>query len=90
MDIERHLNNRTLTYLESNSGEEQVLTPNVIMWGKDSHILEELEVEKDNVSKVYRRLKNARQHVWSQWSKVYINSLMEYHRMNKKNCMRIQ
>ena len=49
----RHLNNRPLTYaeLESDSGEEQVLTLNVIMWGKDSQILEELEVEKDNVSK---------------------------------------
>ena len=65
MDIERHLNNRPLTYVESDSGEEQVLTPNIIMWGKDSHILEELEVEEDNVSKMFRRMKNARQHVWS-------------------------
>ena len=58
-------------------GEEQVLTPNIIMWGKDSHILEELEVEEDNVSKMYRRMKNARQHVWSRWSKEYVNSLIE-------------
>ena len=89
MDIERHLNNRPLTYVESDSGEEQVLTPNIIMWGKDSHILEELKVEEDNVSKMFRRMKNARQHVWSRWSKEYVNSLMEYHRMNKKNCMRL-
>ena len=89
MDIERHLNNRPLTYVESDSGEEQVLTPNIIMWGKDSHILEELEVEEENVSKTFRRMKNARQHVWSRWSKEYVNSLMEYHRMNKKNCMRL-
>ena len=79
MDIEIHLNNRPLTNVESDSGEEQVLTPNIIMWGKDSHILEELEVEEDNVSKMYRRMKNARQHVWSRWSKEYVNSLMEYH-----------
>ena len=89
MDIERHLNNRPLTYVESDSGEEQVLTPNIIMWGKDSHILEELEVKEDNVSKMYKRMKNARQHVWSRWSKEYVNSLMEYHCMNKKNCMRL-
>ena len=31
MDIERHLNNRALTYMESEAGEEQVLTPNAIM-----------------------------------------------------------
>ena len=30
MDIERHLDNRPLTYVESNK-QEQVLTPNVIM-----------------------------------------------------------
>ena len=89
MVIERHLNNRPLTYVESDSGEEQVVTPNIIMWGMDSHILEELEVEEDNVTKMYRRMKNARQHVWSRWSKEYVNSLMEYHRMNKKNCMRL-
>ena len=65
MYIERHLNNRPLTYVESDSGEEQVLTPNIIMWGKNSHILEELKVEEDNVSKMYQRMKNARQHVWS-------------------------
>ena len=29
MDIERHLNNRPLTYVESESGEEQVLTSNI-------------------------------------------------------------
>ena len=65
MDAKRHLNNRPLTYVESDSGEEQVLTPNIIMWVKVSHILEELEVKKDNVSKMYRRMKNARQPVWS-------------------------
>ena len=28
MDIERQLNNRPLTYMESETGEEKVLTPN--------------------------------------------------------------
>ena len=31
IDIEKHLNNRPLTYLESDGGEERVLTPNVLM-----------------------------------------------------------
>ncbi|CAB3988423.1 Hypothetical predicted protein [Paramuricea clavata] len=43
MDIERHLNNRPLAYIESDRGEPQVLTPNTILWGDDSHILEDRE-----------------------------------------------
>ena len=31
MEIERHLNNRPLTYVESELGEEQVLTPNLLL-----------------------------------------------------------
>eukprot|EP00795_Rhopilema_esculentum_P001699 gene1699-biopygen10278 len=65
MDIERHLNNRPLTYVESESGEEQVLTPNKIMWGKDSHTFEDVEVDEERVTKMYKRLKNAKEHVWS-------------------------
>ena len=33
IDIEKNLNNRPLTYLDSDGGEEQVLTPNILMWG---------------------------------------------------------
>ena len=84
MDIERHLNNRPLTYVESESGEEQVLTPNIIMWGRDSHAFEDVEVDEERVTKMYKRLKNAREHVWSRWNKEYINSLMEVHRINRK------
>lgn len=31
VDIERQMNNHPLTYLESDGGKEQVLTPNVLM-----------------------------------------------------------
>ena len=37
MDIERHLNNRPLTYVESDEGDLRVLTPNTILWGEDSY-----------------------------------------------------
>ena len=33
-DIEKHLNNRPLTYVESDEGGPQTLTPNVLMWAK--------------------------------------------------------
>ena len=51
LDIERHMNNRPLTYVESEVGEDQVLTPNVIKWGQNSHILEDIEVESESLTK---------------------------------------
>ena len=82
MDIERHLNNRPLTYV-GGDGEDRVLTPNMVMWGQDSHILEDIEVEDANLMKFDRRLQNARQHAWSRWQKEYIHGLMESHRITR-------
>ena len=83
IDIERHLNNRPLTYIESEVGEGKVLTPNSIMWGQNAHTLEDLEVDMDSVTKFQRRLEHARAHVWSRWSREYVRSLMDYHRINR-------
>ena len=82
MDIERHLNNRPLTYVESDGGDEKVLTPNIIMWGQDAHIVEDIEVEENQLTKLYRRLNTAKQHAWSRWQKEYVHSLLESHRIN--------
>ena len=82
MDIERYLNNRPLTYAEVD-GEQQVLTPNVLMWGQNAYIIEDIETEEDELTKLHRRLKMARQHAWSRWEHEYIHSLMEVHRHNK-------
>ena len=47
MDIDRHLNNRSVTYVESGQEDEHILTPNTILWGQDSYALGELdEMEK--------------------------------------------
>ena len=40
-----------------------------------------MEVDEERVTKMYKRLKNAKEHVWSHWNKEYINSLMEVHRI---------
>lgn len=61
MDIERHMNNRPLTYVESDGGEDQVLTPNLVMWGQDAYALEDIEVEDDDLTRFHRRLQNAKQ-----------------------------
>ena len=62
MDIERHLNNRPLTYVESELGEEQVLTPYLLLWGQDAHIVEDRDLEGDETTKLHARLSEKRQH----------------------------
>ena len=83
MDIEKHMNNRPLTYVESESGEDQVLTPNLVMWGQGAHILEDIEVKDDELTKFHRRLNNAKQNTWSQWQREYLHSLMDSHRVKR-------
>lgn len=84
IDIEKHLNNRPLTYFESDGGEEQVLTPNVLMWGQNAHQVEETEEDRDEVSKLHKRLKETKWHAWRRWKHEYIHSLLESHRVNRK------
>ena len=40
IDVEKNLNNRPLSYFYSNGGEEQVLTPNILVWGQNAHSFE--------------------------------------------------
>ena len=54
IDIEKHLNNCPLTYLESEGGEEQVLTPNMLMWRQNADQIEETEEDGDEVSKLHK------------------------------------
>ena len=82
-DIERHLDNRPLTYVESHGGDEKVLTPKMIMWGQNAHIVEDIEVEENQLTKLYRRLNTARQHAWPRWQKECVHSLMKSHRINR-------
>ena len=87
MDIERHLNNRPLTYVESEGGDEEVLTPSLIMWNQQCHTLEDLEVEEEELTKFSRRLRKAREHAWSRLQKEYIHGLMESHRINREGTL---
>ena len=77
MDIERHLNNRPLTYVESDFGEEEVLTLNIIMWCQNAHIVEDRELDGDEVTRLQA------QHVWQRWKREYLNSLLESHRIKR-------
>ena len=77
IDIEPHLNNRPLTYIETEVGEGKVLTPNSILWGKNAHTLDNTEVYLDSVTKCQRQLDNARTHAWTRWSREYVRTLMD-------------
>ena len=57
IDVEKHLNNRPLTYLESDGGEEQVLTRKVLICGQNAHQVEETEEDGDEVSKLHKQLR---------------------------------
>ena len=88
MDIERQLNNRPLTYVESDGGDGRFLTPNVVMWGENAHTLEDTEVDEDVLIRADKQLKLKRQHAWQRWRGEYIHSLMEQHRVNRKPASR--
>ena len=48
-------------------GEEEVLTPNVIMWGRDAHPIEDIEFiedDKEKLTKMNKRLEEAKAHAW--------------------------
>ena len=83
MDIVRHLNNRPLTYVESNNEDEQILTPNILLWGQNAHAFEEPNGDEDEITRVKKRLELARQHAWSRWRNEYVHGLMEFHKINR-------
>ena len=83
IDIEKNLNNRPLTYLDSDGGEEQVLTPNTLMWGQNAHPLEG-EDDEDETSALNKQLKETENHAWKRWRHEYVHSLLESHRINRK------
>ena len=78
IDVKKSLNNRPLTYLDSNGGEEQVLTPNGLMWGQNAHPIEGREDEEET-SAVKKRQREAKNHACKRWRHEYVHSLMETH-----------
>ncbi len=47
IDIEENVNNRPLTYVESEQEEEPVLTPNTILWGQNVYTIDESDTDED-------------------------------------------
>ena len=86
MHIERNLpvNDCPLTCFEAYEVEEVVLTPNMILWG-DVYTVEDTESsDAEKLTKVAKRLENAKANAWKRWKREYIHSLIESHRLNKE------
>ena len=59
MDIKRNLpvKNRPLTYVEVEREEEAVLTPNMILWGRDVYAVEDTEgSDAEKLTRMAKRL----------------------------------
>ena len=78
MDIERNLNNRPLTYVEAEREEEAVLTPNMILWERDLYVVKDTEgSDAEKLTRMAKRLENAKANAWKRWKREYVHSLME-------------
>ena len=64
-DIEIVFNNRPIQYAEDQVG-HRVLTPSIIIHGRDVYLLEELE-EADTPSKMDKRIRAAKEVTWKRW-----------------------
>ena len=72
MDVERNLNNRPLTYVEAEGGEEEVLTPNTILWGRDMYPVDDTEdLNGEKLTKMTKRLGDVKAHAWKRWKREY-------------------
>ena len=83
IDVEKKMNNRPLTYLDSEGGEEQVLTPKILMWGQTAHPIKG-EEDEDETCALNKRLREAKNHAWKRWRHEYAHSLMKTHRITRK------
>ena len=78
MDVERNLNNRPLTYVEAEREEEAVLTPNMILWERDVYVVKDTEgSDAEKLTRMAKRLENAKANAWKCWKREYVHSLME-------------
>jgi len=60
-----------LTYLDSDGGEEQVLNPDILMWGQNAHA-SEVEEDEEETSALNKQLREAKNHAWNSWRHEYI------------------
>ena len=55
MDTEINMNNRPLTYVEGECGEEEVLTPNVLIQVRNTYLLDDIDNDANEFTKMQKR-----------------------------------
>ena len=79
LDIECFMNNRPLAYLDEEF-EQRAITPNILIHGEPTTLLEESDNSLETVNDVSRRmryLKRCRNQLRKRWANDYIKALME-------------
>ena len=86
LDIEFCLNNRPLTY-QTEGLDNEVLTPNHLVHGRRMKSLrgEEVYSDEDQIpaKKRLRYLQKCREKYWNRWTKEYLTSLREHHKIHQ-------
>ena len=83
LDIKINLNNHPLTYLEDGVV-FPVVTPNSLIFGQLTTLLEEDYTEDDGNTEMKRQsryTKKRKKSIWKQWNAEYLRSLREHHNM---------
>ena len=75
-------NNWPLQYVEDEI-DPRVLTPNSIIYGREVYTLEENVIE-ETASKMEKRLRKAKDHMWKRWRTEYVRALRERHDITQK------
>ena len=54
-------------------------------WGRDAYPVEDTEgSEAEKLTRMTKRLEDAKAHAWKRWNREYVHSLMESHRLNRE------
>lgn len=80
LDIQIVLNNRPLSYCEDDV-ELPTLTPNMLIFGKANHMLDEdpSQIVERDLRKRAKYLKRCKDAVWKRWDREYLRALRERH-----------
>jgi hypothetical protein len=85
LDIEITINNRPLSYVEDDV-ELPILTPNSILHMNSTYIpeLEDHHIPEKDLRKRAKFLFKCKQAMWNRWTREYVRSLREQHRLTGK------
>ena len=56
----------------------------MILWGQDAYAVEDTEgSDAEKLTRMTKRLEEAKPNAWKRWKREYVHSLMKSHRLNK-------